>query len=113
MGLDACEFARAGAGDVVQVSLVVILKQIIKTTRTGPNGTIPSMKMSKYYFHCPECGRTFTHTVPLKTRSFLLGAICPSTQQCGWGGRLSSKAAFKTTTVDVKPKLTIRGRKAI
>ena len=104
----------------MHVSLVVIVKQIIKTTRTGSNttrtgsnGTIPIMKMSKYYFHCPECGRTFTHTVPLKTRSFLLGAICPSTQQCGWGGRLSSTAAFKTTTVDVKPKLTIRGRKTI
>lgn len=105
----------------MHVSLVVIVKQIIKTTRTGSNttrtgsnGTIPIMKMSKYYFHCPECGRTFTHTVPLKTHSFLLlGAICPSTQQCGWGGRLSSTAAFKTTTVDVKPKLTIRGRKTI
>lgn len=72
------------------------------------------MKMRKFYFRCPDCGRTFTHTVPLKTRSFLLSpAICPRTQQCGWGGRLSSKVAFKNTTVDVKPKLMIRGRKAV
>jgi predicted RNA-binding Zn-ribbon protein involved in translation (DUF1610 family) len=61
------------------------------------------MKMSKYYFKCPDCGRTLTETVPERKRQLFFVTHCPSTIKCGWGGRLKPSEAFDIKTVNVKP----------
>jgi hypothetical protein len=61
------------------------------------------MKMTKYYFKCPDCGRTLTELMPEGEKPLFFRSHCLSTIKCRWGGRLRPSEAFNTKTVNVKP----------
>ena len=65
------------------------------------------MKMTKFFFKCPDCRKTLTCTIPEGKRPLMFMTHCSSTIKCGWGGRLKPSEAFDIKTVNVKPRLQI------
>jgi hypothetical protein len=69
------------------------------------------MRMSKYYFKCPDCDRTLTVLVPKGKRPVVFMTHCTSTIKCGWGGGFKPSEAFDIKTVSVKPRIKISEEK--
>jgi hypothetical protein len=64
------------------------------------------MKMTKYYFKCPDCRKTLTFPVPEgRGKGGFFDMHCSSAVQCGWAGRFKASDAFDIKTVNVKPRL--------